>query len=108
MMMYPVFIGRTWLPVSLILFGWLLPIALEQANMVAPTWEVVNGALISTSHGVEIGGVSTIVLVLGASLAMMVVSGVLAAVMSRGRFDAQRQLMAQAWHLRQLLPVAPA
>jgi len=108
MMMYPVFIGRTWVPVSLILLGWLLPIALEQLNMVAPTWEVVNGALISTSHGVEIGGNSTIALVLGSSLTMMVIAGVLAGVMSRGRFEAQRQLMAQAWHLRQLLPAAPA
>ena len=107
MMMYPVFIGRTWLPVSLILLGWLLPIVLEQLEMVAPTWEVVNGALVSTSHGVEIGGAPTIALVLGASLAMMVVAGVLAGAVSKGRFDAQRQLMAQAWHLRQLLPAAP-
>lgn len=90
----------------MILLGWLLPIGLEQAGMVAPTWEIVNGALVSMSNGVQIGGDATLALVLGGSLTMMVTSGVLAGSISKGRLEPQRQLVIQAWHLRQLLPVS--
>jgi serine/threonine-protein kinase len=106
LMLYPVFIGKTWVPVSMILLGWMLPIVLEQVGMVAPTWEVVNGALVSMSNGVQLGGDATIALMIGSTLTPMVVAGVLAGSISKGRFQAQRQLVIQAWHLRQLLPAS--
>jgi len=63
---------------------------------------------VSHAGALEIGGVRTVVLLLGASVATIVIAGRIAARIYAASRDAQHQLATQAWHLRQLLPAARA
>ncbi|MBA2540136.1 MAG: hypothetical protein H0V17_10915 [Deltaproteobacteria bacterium] len=53
---------------------------------------------------IQIGGPSTVALLVGANVITIVVVGMFANALARSRRDAQRQVEIQAWHLRQLLP----
>ncbi|MBS1118296.1 MAG: Serine/threonine protein kinase PrkC, regulator of stationary phase [Deltaproteobacteria bacterium] len=104
MMSYPVFVGRRWTMVGMMMAGWLVPMALETLHVVAPTWQVVDGAFVITSQTLEFSASATVPLVLIMTLLTAPVAGVLAGHLFGAQQRAQRQLHAQAWHLRQLLP----
>jgi eukaryotic-like serine/threonine-protein kinase len=103
-MAYPAFIVRSWLLITLIAVGFLIPIVLELAGVLSSTWEIQSGQLISHAGALEIGGTPTLALLILASLATIMIAGTLAGRIYRAGRDAQRQLAMQAWHLRQLLP----
>ena len=63
-----------------------------------------DGILI-TGGAMRLGGRSALVSVVLASVAVVVMAGIQAWVLGRAKRDAQHKLVAQAWHLRQLLPL---
>jgi hypothetical protein len=104
---YPQLVDRARsLVVPLLVGAWLGPVALEQLGVLAPTWQVVPGAVISTSHTVAIGGASTVALLMFANVLAIVVIGLFANALARSRRDAMRQSATQAWQMRQLVPSA--
>jgi len=101
---YPLFTRRPFLLLAVVGLGWVCPIVLELAGLVARTWRVVDGAVISTSASIHIGGVPTIAFLFGVSVAVIVIATLHAGTMARANRSARDQLVSQAWHLRQLLP----
>jgi serine/threonine-protein kinase len=106
-MSYPAFVQRPWALIVIITIGFLAPIALELADVLPKTWEIVNGAMVSHAGALEVEGTSSVSLIVIASVATIVIAGVHASSVAKANRAAQQQLIAQAWHLRQLLPVAP-
>jgi len=107
-MAYPAFIVRPWTLIATIAGGFLLPILGELAGWLPITWEIRDGALLSHAGALEVGGSSTVWLVVVAPLATIVIAGVHAANAARAQRLAEHQLVMQAWHLRQLLPATPS
>jgi len=108
-MTYPAFLRR---PVALAVImagGFLMPIVLELAGALPRTWEVAEGlGLLSRSGAIEIGQRSTAIIVIVASLVTILMAARQSAVLARANRNNQHRLVAQAWHLAQLLPrVAP-
>jgi hypothetical protein len=103
-MAYPAFIERPWVLILIMLTSFSVPLALEAAHVVPMTWELRDGGLVSHAQALELSGTPSHVLILGATLATFVVAGINAARIARTNRVAQRQLVTQAWHLRQLLP----
>jgi eukaryotic-like serine/threonine-protein kinase len=101
---YPQNIDRGRLVTAILVLSWLAPVFLEWVGVIEPTWQVVNGAVISKSSMVEIGGNATVALLVFANALTIMVFGVFANKLAMSRRDAQRQVEIQAWHLRQLLP----
>jgi hypothetical protein len=106
-MAYPPFIVRPWLLVAIVGVGFLVPIVLELTGVVTKTWEIANNKLISHAGALKLEGVPTTTLLIGGSLAMIIVAGMFASRFYRIGREAQRQLVIQAWHLGHLLPAAP-
>jgi serine/threonine-protein kinase len=107
---YPAFLRRPWVAIATILGGFLIPLGLEVVDALPPTWVVIDGALILRGDAVQVdGGLSVLSIVL-ATAAAVVMAGVQSAKLARATRDAQHRLVIQAWHLRQLLPapVVPA
>jgi serine/threonine-protein kinase len=108
-MAYPQFDGvRAWALIGQLIAGVLVPIALENLGYIAPTWDLEGGTLVSHAGALEIGGMRTVVLLVGASVVTIVIAGRIAARIYAANREAQHQLATQAWHLRQLLPAARA
>jgi serine/threonine-protein kinase len=107
-MAYPVFIDRPGLLIVIIVAGFLAPIGLEHGGMLTRTWELHEGSLISHAGALSVSGPPTLTLIIAGSAATIAMAGVHAARIYRAGRDAQQQLVTQAWHLRQLLPTAPA
>jgi hypothetical protein len=84
--------------------AFLIPIALEAAGVLAPTWVVANDSIRITSTAVELGNAWSMVLLLGGNLVLIVVNALFGRSAALARHDAQRSLAIQAWHLRQMLP----
>jgi hypothetical protein len=103
---YPQLMAHARIIIPMLVIAWLGPVLLELAGVLAPTWEVVDGAVVSTSHVVELSsGATSALLVFGNCMAIIVI-GVFANALARSRREAQRSVEIQAWHLRQLLPAA--
>jgi hypothetical protein len=101
---YPLLIDRGRVVVAILVASWLLPIALELAGVLAPTWEVAGGVIRSMSTMVETDSRSTTVLLVATSIAPIIVVGLFANALARSRRDAQRTAEIQAWNVRQLVP----
>ena len=106
MMAYPLFTSRSWVLVAMVAIGFIVPVGLELTGVLGSTWEIKDGLFISHAGALELRGVPTLSLLIGGSVATIVVAGVHAARIYRATRLAQKQLVAQAWHLRQLLPSA--
>ncbi|HEY4239078.1 MAG TPA: serine/threonine-protein kinase [Kofleriaceae bacterium] len=100
---YPAFLARPWILIAVILCGFVVPIALERAGVLAMTWELRDGGLLSHAGALDVGA-HAMTLVIVASLATITIAGVHAARIARASQRAQQALVTQAWHLRQLLP----
>ena len=106
MMSYPAFVMHPLTLITVIGLGFTLPIALEIAGVLPTTWEITGGKLVSYANALELEGSASVTLVVAASLVTIVIAGVHAAVVAKAYRGAQRQLVMQTWHLRQLLPAA--
>ena len=88
---------------------WLLlaigvPIAAEVSGLFPRTFSFAHGAIMTTSDFYVLhGAVSEMVLVIG-NLVFMVIAVRFMIALSRSREDAHQKLLAQAWHLEQMLP----
>ncbi len=107
LMSYPQLVDRVKTVLAVVVAAWLLPVCLEYAGVIERTWLVTEGEIRSTSTLVEIGGIRTELVLVALNVGAIVVIGLFANALARTRRDAQRTLEIQAWHLRQLLPVAP-
>jgi serine/threonine-protein kinase len=95
---------RPWIAITWLVTAIALPVALELAGVLAPTWRLAPDGLVS--RGTMFDGRSTrdaIGVVLG-TLALAVVVGRFALSLTRAQRSAQRTAHVQAWHLGQLLP----
>jgi serine/threonine-protein kinase len=95
---------RPWIAIAWLVTAIALPVALELAGVLAPTWRLAPDGLVS--RGTMFDGRSTrdaIGVVLG-TLALAVVVGRFALSLTRAQRSAQRTAHVQAWHLGQLLP----
>ncbi len=101
---YPQLIDRARIVIAILVASWLVPVALEAAGVLAETWRVVDGQVISSSPMVSIAAPSTTTLLIVANVITTIVIGLFANALARSRRDAQRRVEIQAWHLRQLLP----
>jgi serine/threonine-protein kinase len=104
-MAYPHFTQRSSLLLAILAAGYLLPVALELAGTLSSTFEIRGGELISHA-GALIVNQRTVLILIGASVALIVFASVDAARIYRANRQARLQLAIQAWHLRQLLPAA--
>ena len=103
-MSYPAFIQRSWVLVIIMISSFVIPIVLEARGLIAVTWELREGGLFSHAGALVISGTPTFTLVVGATLATYGIAGFHASSLARANRQAQQKLVAQAWHLRQLLP----
>jgi serine/threonine-protein kinase len=103
-MSYPAFVLRPWSLIIMMVIGFLLPIVLEFFEVLPKTWDLIDGGLVSHAGALELQGSSSVTMVIVASLATIIVAGVHGATIAKSSRQAQRQLVTQAWHLRQLLP----
>jgi len=98
--------GRTWLLSLWGLVAVLLPIVLELTGVIPRTFEVHDGAVVTTSAFYRLKGSVEEIALIVANAGLIFIAARFAFGISRSRHDAQRKLQIQAWHLRQLLPTA--
>jgi len=101
---YPQLIDRKWVVVGLLVLSWVIPVALERAGVLAPTWAVVGHSVVLTSHVMGVGCWHTALLFVFSNLGPCAVFALFAGAVATSRRDAMRRAEIQAWHLRQLLP----
>jgi hypothetical protein len=106
LMAYPHFTERSSALTVILAVGYLCPIALELGGVLSSTFTIRDGQLINHAGAIVVHD-RTLVLLVAASVAFLVVASVAAARIYRESRNARLQLAMQAWHLRQLLPVAP-
>ncbi|MBV8761931.1 MAG: serine/threonine protein kinase [Deltaproteobacteria bacterium] len=105
---YPAFLERPAVLLATMLGGWLLPIGLEVAHILPATWTIDHTGLAIHGGAIALDSSAAIGLMIVASLAAVVMAGVQSTVLGRAHRKAQHQLVAQAWQLRQLLPIDPS
>ncbi|MEO6777059.1 MAG: serine/threonine-protein kinase [Kofleriaceae bacterium] len=103
----PELVERPVLVIGAMCSSLLIPMGLEAIGLIAPTWHVVDGAVVSTSAVMHVGGLGTEVTVVVGNLVMILVMGLMARTLARQRRDAVRDVEIQAWNLRQMVPLAP-
>jgi hypothetical protein len=103
---YPHFVERGWIVFGMATAGFLVTIGLEAWGYLSRTWEIRDGLLISHAGALEVSGTPTLALLIMASIVTFVIAGIHSGRIHRAGREAQRQLVTQAWHLRQLLPKA--
>jgi len=101
---YPQLMHHARTVIAMLCASWLVPVGLEHVGVLDPTWRVEDGAVVSMSSVIQIGGMPTMLLLIGANLLAIVVIGMFANALARSRHAAQREVEIQAWQLRQLLP----
>jgi serine/threonine-protein kinase len=84
--------------------GFITPLVLEALGVLDTTWHVDPDQFVFRSTAVHLGGVASEVLLIGATLAGIVVSGVFSWALAVTRRDAVHQLEIQSWRLMQLVP----
>jgi predicted benzoate:H+ symporter BenE len=104
MMAYPSLGAHPGILIVTILAGFLVPIGLELVDVLTRTWELRDGMLVSHAGALELQGSSSVTMVVVGSVATIAVAGIHNAVTAKAYRSAQRQLVMQTWHLRQLLP----
>jgi hypothetical protein len=104
-MAYPVFVERAWLLIVMVVGGFLMPIALEMYGYISPTWEIRPGGpadhgageMVSKAGALAVNGTTTVLLVIIASVATLVIAGLHAASIIGANRQAQHKLVA-GWH----------
>jgi hypothetical protein len=107
-MTYPAFMKRPIVLAIIMAGGFIFPILLELGGALAPTWEMAPGVgLVSHSGAINVDKTSSAVIVVAASLVTILMAARQSAVLARLNRNNQHRLVAQAWHLAQLLPRVP-
>ncbi len=106
-MAYPAFAMRPWIMIAIMVVGFSIVVGLEVRGVIAPGWEIRDGALVLHGMALTIKSGTTMLLLYVGSIATIAMAGIHAAASYRAGRQAQQQLVIQAWHLRQLLPAAP-
>jgi serine/threonine-protein kinase len=101
---YPQLMAHARVVIAMLVTAWLAPVVLEYFGVLSPTWQVVDGMVISTSHVVELSSTATAALLIFGNCMAIIVVGMFANALARSRREAQRSVEIQAWTLRQLLP----
>ena len=101
---YPMFLERPLVLLGIMLGGLFVPLLLEASGLIARSWELRDGGLFLRGVAMNYGSVSAVITVLLAATATIVMAAVQSTVLGRAARTAQHKLVAQAWHLRQLLP----
>ena len=96
--------ARPWLIAMWGVLAVMLPIVLELTGVIPRTFEIHDGAIVTTSQFYRLRGWGEEVALIVANAGFIAIAARFAFGISRSRQDAQRQLQIQAWHLRQLLP----
>ncbi len=101
---YPTFLERPWVLTGVMLGALLVPIGLALIGVVPTSWQVRDGDLVMISDAMELGHRSALITVILGGVATVVMAGIQSTVLGRAKREAQHRLVAQAWHLAQLLP----
>ena len=101
---YPVFLERPLVLTVSMLAGMFIPLVLEAAGVIDRSWELRDGGLLLRGVAMEYGGIATVITVLLACSATIIMAAVQSTVLGRANRSAQHKLVVQAWHLSQLLP----
>jgi serine/threonine-protein kinase len=104
----PAIAERRWLAMGWTVTAVMLPMALEWLGVLARTWEVSAPSVTVVGELFHTRGRGEEIALVIANLLFTVMVSWLALEISRRRLAAQRQVFAQAWHLGQLVPGAPA
>jgi serine/threonine-protein kinase len=99
---YPAFLERPGVLVVTMVIGWLVPLGVAHSS-----WAITADGLLLRGSAVALGSTAAVGLVLAGSLAAVVMAGIQSAVLGRAHRAAQHKLVAQAWQLKQLLPIDP-
>ena len=102
----PWLIKRMWAVIAWTTIAVMLPIVLERVGLLNLSWSIGDGAMLVVSDMFHTYGRAEEVALVIANLSFTVTVGLVALSIARGRSTAQRALLVQAWHLRQLLPTA--
>jgi hypothetical protein len=105
---YPQLIDRTWTVIGLLVTSWVVPVVLEAAGVLAPTWWIDGDKIVLASSVMTIGGAHTAAILVGSNVLTIIVFGLFSSALAKSRRNAMRQAEVQAWHLRQLLPTTRA
>jgi serine/threonine-protein kinase len=106
---YPQFIRRPALLIAIMLAGFVAPFVLELAGVVQRTWEVLPDGIAFHGAAMDMSGLAAVITIVVASTMTAVFAGLHSSAIGRANRDARLRLVAQAWHLAQLLPIsAPA
>jgi serine/threonine-protein kinase len=97
-------VRRVWPVVTTCVAAFAVPLALELAGVLAPSFRVVGGALVLDSPVVDIPGEAVVPALAGFLVVHIAAATLFARQLHREQLDAQRQLRIQAWHLRHLVP----
>ena len=100
---YPTFARRAWLLICGIVLGWAIPVVLELASVLRPTWTITDGTLTLRSHALVLDQVG-MAFILVSTVAVLVICALLAAGTTRTNHQMQRQLLVQRWRLSHLIP----
>ena len=101
---HPRFVDRPLVVIAIGVLTVFVPVALEAAGVLGPTYGFDADALVVHSRLFHLGGASAYVLLFASTIAMIVVQVLFGQALVRTRRAAIQQLALQAWHLRQLLP----
>ncbi len=82
----------------------IAPIVLEKVGVFAGTYEIAGDALVIRSELVHLPPGPTVVVLTVISVVSVIAGGIFMLDIRRGQQRAERQLMLQAWQLRQLVP----
>lgn len=81
-----------------------MPLGLEAAGVLAPTWKMTDAGLLSFGDAMRLHGIPAIATVVLAAIAVSVMAGVQSARIGNASRAAHHRLVLQAHQLRQLLP----
>jgi serine/threonine-protein kinase len=95
---------RKWRVIGTMVATVVVPLALEQLGVLAPSWWIVDDRLVIASSVVRLAGTPAAVFVILANVAVIAVTGLMGFSLAASRHDAIRRAERQAWHLAQLLP----
>jgi hypothetical protein len=98
---------RLWAILLWTIVASVLPIALEYAGLLSPSFTLTPAGIVSHGAVFDPTRMMPELIVLGHVAAICLVA-VYARGLGRDRSDAQRRLFLQAWHLRHLLPKSAA
>jgi hypothetical protein len=101
---YPMFLERPIVLAGIMIGGLFVPLLLEASGVLARSWELRDGGLFLRGVAMNYGSVSAVFTLLLACTATIVMAAVQSTIIGRAARAAQHKLVAQAWHLSQLLP----